>query len=115
TVTSQAIVTKATLSSTAVGITTTAGATFNGTVATFTDDGTISNFNATITWDDGTQSTGVISGNSGHYTVSGGHLYVKPGQNVPVVVAISDTDGESATVTGAAAVADAALTGGPGG
>src|SRR5262249_8440059 len=59
-------------------ISTTEGATFSGTVATFQDPGspdTPSDFTATIDWGDGTITPGTVTGGGGFFTVTGTHTY----------------------------------------
>jgi hypothetical protein len=79
--------------------------TFTGTVATFSDTDTANiagDFNATINWGDGTTTTGVITGGSGSFTVSGTHAYNHPGHENIVVTMTDDAPGTataSATTT----------------
>ena len=66
--TSNAIVADAPLSIQATTINTTAGTEFKGVVATFSDadtGGTIADYSATITWDDGTTSSGAVVADAG--------------------------------------------------
>ncbi len=70
----------------------TEGTAFNGTVATFTAVDmslTASDFTATIDWGDGTQSTGVITGSAGSFTVSAPHTYA---YEDPYTVSVSVTE-----------------------
>jgi hypothetical protein len=79
------------------------GKPFTGTVATFTDadsGGAAADYTATITWDDGTTSTGTISGN-GPFTVTGTHLFAPFTGKHHITVAISDAGGDVASVTDA--------------
>ena len=74
--TTTATIADAPFTATAVtGLTATAGASFSGTVAKFTDanpDGRLSDFSATIDWGDGTApSAGTITGSGGNYAVHG--------------------------------------------
>jgi hypothetical protein len=73
---------------------------FNGTTAKFTDAaspfGTLSDFSATITWGDGSSSTGTVSGpDGGPYTVSGSHTYASTG-TFTITTNIKDVGGSSA-------------------
>ena len=82
--------------------------------ATFTDanpgDHT-ADFTATITWGDGSPtSLGTVSYSAGVYTVSGSHTYAEEG-SYPISIGVLDNGGSTATITGTATVADAALTG----
>jgi len=92
----------------------TEGASFSGSVASFTDPdtaATASEYTATIEWGDSTSSTGTISGpTGGPFTVSGEHTYAEEG-TYTVTVTITDVDNSSntATATSTANVADAAL------
>jgi hypothetical protein len=93
----------------------TEGASFSGTVATFTDpdpNSTAGEYSATIDWGDGSSSAGVISGSTGGpFTVSGTHTYIDEGTySVKVTITDIDTPSNTATATSTANVADAALT-----
>jgi len=85
----------------------TAGAAFNGLVATFSDfdpSGVAGNFTATIDWGDGHTSPGAISSNAnGGFNVSGANTYAGGG-SFPVTVEIADFLGSSLSITNAAAV-----------
>ena len=64
------------------------GTPWNGQVATFTVQGSISpasEFTALIKWGDGTSSAGTLSGSSGSYVVSGSHTYAEEGPDSPTV------------------------------
>ena len=64
------------LTAVALPIASTLGASFSGPVATFTDANPTTpsgGFTATIHWGDGASSSGVVSGQSGQFTVSGTH------------------------------------------
>jgi uncharacterized protein (TIGR03118 family) len=101
------------LAMTGLTIATTEAATFSGAVATFTDgDGNTSTFpyTATILWGDGATSTGTVSFNAGKFSVLGAHSYAEEGTTA-VSVSVSDLDGPTASVLGAARIADAPLTG----
>lgn len=65
-------------------------------------------FTATIDWGDGSQSSGQLAGTGGEFTVSGSHTYAEDG-NYTVQSVVSDPDGASITITGAATVAEAPL------
>jgi hypothetical protein len=103
---------------TGTAVTATEGAPFSGTVATFTDpdtSATAGEYSATISWGDGSTSAGVVSGPTGGlFTVSGSHTYVDEGSfTTSVVITDIDKASNSATASGTATVADAALTPGP--
>jgi uncharacterized repeat protein (TIGR01451 family) len=95
-------------------ISATEGASFSGTVATFTDPdstATASEYSAAIDWGDGSATTvGTISGSAGSFTVSGAHTFAEEG-TYPVKVTITDVDNASntATANSTANVADAPL------
>ena len=103
------------IAATGAAVSATEGIAFSGTVATFTDPdtaATASEYSATIAWGDGSTSAGTVSGSTGGpFTVSGTHTYADEGTFTTTVV-IQDTDKatNSATATGTATVADAALT-----
>lgn len=87
------------------------GVQFNGAVGAINDANkalTAANFTATIDWGDGSQSTGVVTGSSGSFSVSGSHTYAEPG-TFPTTLTINNSDGESASPTGQAKVVDASL------
>jgi hypothetical protein len=81
-------------------------------VASFQDSNTnmqASQFTATITWGDGTQSSGTVSGSNGTFTVLGTHTYAvdsidQPGGVYPVTVTITDPNGNTLTGNGAVTV-----------
>lgn len=91
---------------------TTEGTAVAGPVATFSDanpNGSINDYQATITWGDGASSSGTISANdSGGFTVSGSHTYEEG--TYPVSVQITDVGGATISASGTAFVGDAALT-----
>ena len=81
-------------------------------VATFTDanpNATASDFSATINWGDGTTTTGaVVAQNGGGFAVDGAHTYSDEGKYT-VSTTIKDVGGSTASASGTASVADAAL------
>lgn len=90
---------------------------FTGTVATITDpdtNATAAEYSATISWGDGSSSSGTVSGTGGQFTVSGTHTYLEEG-TYHLTVRVTDTDNPSniATATPTANVADGALTATP--
>jgi hypothetical protein len=88
------------LSASAVNFSATAGAPFTGAVATLTTANPFASgaaLTVTITWGDGSTSTGSITG-TGPLTVSGGHTYADP-RSYAVTVQISHPLGYTNTVT----------------
>jgi len=85
-----------------------AGSPFSGVVATFTDANTANtagDLTATIDWGDGNTTTGIVSGGSGTFSVSGTHTYASAGSYPVVVTLTDDAPGTaSATVTSTANV-----------
>jgi hypothetical protein len=85
----------------------TAGLTFNGLVATFSDfdpNGVAGNFTATIDWGDGHISPGVVSANAnGGFNVNGSNTYAAGGK-LPVTVDIADFLGSKLTLNNTALV-----------
>ncbi|MFL5338898.1 MAG: TIGR03118 family protein [Gemmataceae bacterium] len=77
------------------------GATFNGTVATFTDlnpNATTTDFTATINWGNGVTAPGVVTAvGGGVFNVSGSNSFTTPG-TLPVSVLIQDVGGSSLTI-----------------
>lgn len=71
-----------------VNIKATAGQSFTGVVASFTDvhtDAQASQFTAAIDWGDGTTTTGVIAaGTNGGFTVTGTHTYAEAFRHGPI-------------------------------
>jgi hypothetical protein len=81
------------------------------TVATFTDADLgrqATDYTATISWGDGSSSTGDVSGAEGVFAVTGGHVYAHPGA-FTVGVTVADPAGFTATASGTATVAAASL------
>ncbi len=85
-----------------------------GQVAFFTSSNpgaTPGGFTATITWGDGTTSSGTVtadSGSGGGFDVTASHTYAEEG-SYALIVAVADAAGASASATGAATVADAPI------
>jgi hypothetical protein len=108
--------TRTAIVATGANITTTLDTPFSGTVATFTTADTLDGpgvFQATITWGDGSRSTGTVTGGNGSFTVTGGHTY-SAGGTFPLSVDISSPTSGAATATGSATVAlPAGLTASP--
>jgi hypothetical protein len=70
-------------------------------VATFKDSNTTdvaSDFTATITWGDGTSSTGAVSGGNGSFTVTGTHTFADE-TSFADQITLTQTTGGSATAT----------------
>jgi hypothetical protein len=109
---SAATVGDAALSAIGMSLSATEGTPITAAVATFTDadpNGIASDYVVTINWGDGIRSTGIVAANaSGGFTVTGSHAYSEEGSKT-VAVTISDAGGSTATVSGTATVADAAL------
>src|SRR5262249_18526922 len=95
-------VTPAPLSAVGFDFDATAGAPFQGAVATFSNAdpfGSSASYSATITWGDGSTSAGVITAiGSGTFQVSGPHTYAAA-VNDPVRVQISHNLGYTTTAT----------------
>jgi hypothetical protein len=103
------------ITATGTPVSATEGASFSGTVATFTDpdpNSTAGEYAATIDWGDASSSAGTISGpTGGPFTVSGTHTYTQEGSyTVTVTISDVDTPSNTATATSTATVGDAALT-----
>ncbi|HVX64239.1 MAG TPA: TIGR03118 family protein, partial [Pirellulales bacterium] len=105
------------LTATGLTLATTAGVTFSGQVATFTDtitSTTAGDLTATIDWGDGTTTdVGVITGSDGSFTVSGSHVYTSPGgpEQVTVILGENAPGTASATAHSTALIFDPDLTG----
>ena len=88
------------------------GAGFSGTVATFSDadqNTSPAAYTATIVWGDTTSSAGTVAASGGEFTVAGSHTYAEEGPYT-VTVSINDLDSNSTTATGSVTVRDGALT-----
>jgi hypothetical protein len=109
---STATVADASIQGTSVTISTIEGSSFTGTVATFVDSytaGQATDFSATISWGDGSNTPGsIIPLGNGQYAVRGSHTYTDEGK-FSVGVQISDSGKASASATSSANVTDAAL------
>lgn len=95
---SSAIITDAALTATGTTAKLT-GKRFSGTVTSFTDadpNGTVADYTATITWGDGSNSTGTIMASGGSFIVSGDHAYPKH-TSYAASVTITDNGGSTAT------------------
>jgi hypothetical protein len=83
----------------------------NGTpVATFSDSNgadTPTAFTASIEWGDGSNTTGIVVGGGGTFTVEGGHTYADEGTDIATVILTHTADQSTSTVSGAVAVAEA--------
>jgi N-acetylneuraminic acid mutarotase len=80
----------------------TEGLLYDGSVTTFTDGNaaeTAANFTATITWGDGGNSAGQVTGSGGRFTVSGQHTYPEQG-NFPMSVLVQQDNGASLNIGG---------------
>lgn len=89
------------------------GTQVDATVATFSDPdplATAGEYSATIHWGDGSESSGVVSGTGGAFSVSGSHTYAEEG-SYEATVQINDLDNSfnGATTTSTATIGDAAL------
>ncbi|MGH7137112.1 MAG: DUF4214 domain-containing protein, partial [Pirellulales bacterium] len=105
-----------TLTATGDTFTATAGSTFSGAVATFSDVYTgalAGDFTATIDWGDGTSSSAAtsITGSNGTFTVTGTHVYSQAGTETPQITISDASPGTaSATATASASVVTATTT-----
>ncbi|QDU24237.1 beta strand repeat-containing protein [Urbifossiella limnaea] len=121
TVVSQANIADAPISGVAVPVFATEGVAFTGTVAIFTDanpNGTAADFTATISWGDGSTSTGRVVRSGASYLVGGadpvsglGHVYTREGTFAfSVTVRDGAPGGAEFTAFQTATVFDAPLT-----
>ena len=81
----------------------------------FSDTKTVAaaNFTATITWGDGTTSTGNVVADGANFNVTGSHTYADALSGAPFQIAVTDNlDGYYASFAGTVSVADAGLTAG---
>ncbi|HVX10740.1 MAG TPA: MBG domain-containing protein [Pirellulales bacterium] len=113
TIAGTADVADAALRMTPVSVAATAGATFSGVVATFSDDNpnsTVGDFAVTIDWGDHTMPTTVsgseITVSDRTFTVAAGHVYAEAGA-YSLTVTVDDKGGSSQTMNENAAVASA--------
>jgi hypothetical protein len=101
------------LTATGTTLSGTEGVAFTGVVGTFSDGNpaaTAGTFQATITWSDGSTSTGTIApANGGGFQVTGTHTFAEEGAYT-ASLSISDQGGSSAQAASSITVADAALT-----
>lgn len=114
TLSGSATITEAPLSSSGRPFSAVAGQPFAGVVASFTDGDSAaqpSDFQAMITWGDGTQSTpGVIQSSGGSsFNVTGAHTYASRGSYFFSVMISEVAGGMSTTATGMATVSAGAL------
>jgi hypothetical protein len=85
----------------------TAGTTFSGPVATFSDNNpgvSPSSFTATITWGNGQTTAGTASGSNGNFTVSGSMTYAQEGR-YPLSVTVRNALRNTSSGSGLAHVA----------
>ena len=96
-----AVADAAPLSATGLTIVATQGTAFSGIVATFTDadpDGSLGDYTAVITWEDGSTSPGTISVDAGGgFDVNGTHTYSAADPRISVL--ITDVGGAKHTAT----------------
>ncbi|HWB09164.1 MAG TPA: TIGR03118 family protein [Pirellulales bacterium] len=108
-VVSTAKVADAPLSGTHLSIAATLGATFSGTVASFSDanpNGTASDFTATIDWGDGATTAGtIVSGQGAVFSIAGSHSFADAGAST-VTITINDVGGAKVVVQDPANVVD---------
>jgi hypothetical protein len=109
-----ATVSDAALTATAATVNPIAGASFTGTVATFTDadpNGAMGDYTATIDWGDGITTTATIVADpnvAGEFDVNGTHIYQAVG-TYSLNVQIADVGGSTVTASSEADVADATI------
>jgi streptogramin lyase len=88
------------------------GVSTTGVLMTFTDanpSAPVGDFTATITWGDGTTSTGTVAASGSAWNVRGTHTYAEEG-SFPLSVVVKDVGGSTVSGSLTAAVADAPLT-----
>ncbi len=82
---------------------------FVGTVATFTDSGPAEpagDYRATIDWDKGRKTAGMIIGNNGQFVVTAKHRFARFSGSRPVFVTMTDiTDGRTVSASESASYA----------
>lgn len=89
----------------------TEGVVINATIATFADanpNAKAADFSATISWGDGTATTGTVVAQNGLFAVGGSHTYADEGNYQPAVT-INDAGGHTTTATSTATISDAPL------
>jgi VCBS repeat-containing protein len=91
----------------------TAGQSFSGTMATFSDSDLATaagDFTATINWGDGTSSAGTVTGGNGTFTVSGTHNYSAGGIDAVTVSLADDAPGTASAMAHSTAEVAASTT-----
>jgi uncharacterized repeat protein (TIGR01451 family) len=106
-----------TLTASSAPISTVEGSAVSGVIATFTDPNITNvapDFTATITWGDGSTSSGVVAGGAGTFNVSGNHTFADELTGSYSVTLTEDAPGTAtSTATAALTVAEAdSLSGG---
>ena len=100
----KATVTDAPLHSAASSIGGFANVSFNGKVGSFTDDNSSAgtgDFTATISWGDGSTSSGTVSSNGSGFDVKGSHTYTSAG-SFTTSITVNDAEGSSTSAGGSA-------------
>ena len=112
TISSTSIVGDATLAATGQPVAAVEGTPLSGAlVATFTDANPLAvagDFTATITWGDGSTSSGTVTAGDGDFSVTGDHTYVHAGSKA-VSVVINDVGGATTSASSTATIANATL------
>jgi streptogramin lyase len=106
-----ATITNASLNAVAQSFTAGEGSSRGGIVGTFSDGNllaTSSDFTATVIWGDGQTSSGIVTGSAGRFSVSASHLYAEAGA-CTIQLSVRDANGNTASASAAATVADASL------
>jgi hypothetical protein len=78
---------------------------FDGVVATFVDSGQTEParaYKATINWGKGRRTAGMITGSNGHFLVTARHAFPRFIGSKPVVVTVTEPDGQSISITDSA-------------